>query len=364
MANHPQFGLLLAAFGALVLTPDALFMRLSGMGTAPMLAWRGLLMGGALVLAWLVLARGRRRADLGALLSGAGLTVAASQFFNSTLFSYGIATAPVPVVLFGVAAVPAFAAVFARLLAGEPTHWSTWATIAAVATGIAVAVLGDGIGPGAGHAVGPALGPDAGSAVGPEAGPDAGAGVGPGGGPAVGPDVAAGAGSRAGSSAGSGAGSGAGGWDAAALRGALAGLGVAATLALIFVTLRARPGVPILPAIGCGAILAGSAGLVSAGPAGVFDGAVWAIAVSGALILPVSFFALSLASRHTHASNVSLLLLLETVLGPAWVWAVLGERPTAAMILGGAIVVLSLAAYLLYMRRRTDPEAAPPVLPR
>ncbi len=291
MRRHPLFGLLLACFGALVLTPDALFMRLSGMGTAPMLAWRGLLMGLALMAAWIAFGRGDRRRDLLALCSGAGATVVAAQFFNSVLFSYGIATAPVPVVLFGVAAAPAFAAVIARALTGERTHWSTWSAIAAVALGIGVAVLGDG----------------------GESG-----------------------GAR---------------FDADALRGALAGLGVAATLALIFATLRARPDVPILPAIGSGGILAGTAGLVVAGPA-VFEGAVWAIAVSGAAILPVSFVSLSLAARHTHASNVSLLLLLETVLGPAWVWAVLGEAPTRAMLWGGAIVVLSLAAYLLYTRRR------------
>lgn len=290
MTRHPLFGLLLAAAGALILTPDALFMRLSGMGAAQMLAWRGLLMGTALLLVWLLLARGDLRGDLRALFTVAGLSVIASQIVNAVLFSYGIATAPVSVVLFGVAAVPAFAAVFAWILIGEATHWSTWAAIAAVTLGIGIAVLGDG--------------------------------------------------------------GGIAGFNAAALRGALAGLGVAATLAIIFVLIRANARLPILPAIGCGALIAGAIGFAMTGPAAVMDGAVWAIVISGALLLPVSFFALSLASRYTHASNVSLLLLLETILGPAWVWYGTSEAPTPTMVLGGGIVVISLAIYIVYTGRR------------
>jgi len=45
------------------------------------------------------------------------------------------------------------------------------------------------------------------------------------------------------------------------------------------------------------------------------------------------------------------LLLLETVLGPLWVWLGIGEAPTATMLLGGAIVVTSLALYILLSER-------------
>jgi drug/metabolite transporter (DMT)-like permease len=68
--------------------------------------------------------------------------------------------------------------------------------------------------------------------------------------------------------------------------------------------------------------------------------------MTGAVILPLSFGALSMASRHTHASTVSSLFLLETVFGPLWVWWGIGEAPTPAMLLGGVIVIGSLAIYL------------------
>ncbi len=286
MRSHPLFGLLLAGFGALVLTPDALFMRLSGMDGMQMLGWRGLSMGCLFLLAWAVTSR-NRRADLAVLITGVGLTVVLCQATNATLFPSGIALAPVSVVLVSVATTPVWSAVLARLLYGERTSGTTWITIAAVLTGIAIAVSGKG-------------------------------------------DTAL---------------------NSSALWGALCGLGVAFTLALNFVTLRNAGHVPILLCIGLGAILGGANGLFWTGPARMMDGAVWAILITGALILPVSFFSLSLASRYTAAANVSLLMLLETVIGPVWVWLGTDEVPTPRMLIGGALVLSSLAAYLLVSDR-------------
>ncbi len=289
MTRHPLFGIFLATFGTLVLTPDTLFMRWSGMGGFAMVAWRGLLMGSAMLLAWALFSRDRR-GDLAALVSGFGLTIVVCQFFNATLFGLGISVAPVAVVLFGLATVPVFSALLAWLILGEPTRLATWAAIVAVMGGIGIAVFGGKEG-----------------------------------------DV---------------------GLNLDALLGALYGLGTALVLALNFVVMRRRPQLPILLVIGTGAFLAGLTGMGVAGTAAMTDGAVWAIAVTGLVILPVSFFTLSVASRFTHASNVSLLMLLETVLGPAWVWLGTGEAPTPMMVVGGVIVVGSLAAYILWTGRR------------
>ncbi|SLN57960.1 EamA-like transporter family protein [Roseovarius gaetbuli] len=295
MTRHPLFGLILAVFGALTLTPDALFMRLSEMGGYQMVGWRGLLMGMVMLVLWALTSRTRRR-DLAVLASGYGVLILVCQYFNATLFSLGIAHAPVSIVLFSVATVPVFAALFARLIIKEPTRPATWVTIAVVMAGIALAVFGG-----------------------------EGAGV---------------------------------GLDRTALWGALAGLGVAMVLAMNFVILRAQPQIPILLVIGLGALIAGATGATITGSSVMMQGNVWAIAICGLVILPVSFFSLSLASRYTHASNVSLVLLLETVLGPLWVWLGMGEAPTPLMLAGGAVVVVSLAIYLWFTGRRVAARAA------
>lgn len=47
-------------------------------------------------------------------------------------------------------------------------------------------------------------------------------------------------------------------------------------------------------------------------------------------------------ARLIPAAEVALLTLLEVVLGPLWVWLALGERPGAATLAGGAIVVAAV----------------------
>lgn len=272
-------GVALALFGVLVLTPDALLMRLSGMDGAQMLGWRSTTMGLVLIVAWLFSRMGHWRADAALVFSGAGLAIAASQGVNGALFTLGIVNAPVTLVLLGVATVPIFAALFAWVLMGEPTGRATRITIGCVLVGIALSMADN--------------------------------------------------------------------TEAVDAMGIVYGLGVAICLSLSFVLIRRHGAVPILPSVGLGALGAGLVGAVVAGPEGMMEDAVlWPILVTGAVVLPVSFYCLSLASRFTAAANVSLVLLLETVLGPLWVWWGIGEAPTPMMVVGGAIVVGSLAVYL------------------
>lgn len=291
-------GTSLALAGALILTPDAALMRLSGMDAGQMLAWRGLCMAALFLMAWALTSQSRL-ADLAALASPVAGLVIACQAANATLFPLGIASAPVAPVLLGVASVPVWAAVLARLLHGERTAPATWRAMAAVLTGIALAVSGHG---------------DPGE-------------------------------------------------TGSALIGAACGLGVAMALALNFVTLRHHPGLPLLPAIGLGALLAGSAGLVTATPARLTEGHLAPILAAALLVLPLSFFLLSLAARHTSAATVSLLMLLETVLGPLWVWLATAEAPAPRALAGGAVVIAALALYLA-PARRPRPLASAPGSPR
>ena len=48
----------------------------------------------------------------------------------------------------------------------------------------------------------------------------------------------------------------------------------------------------------------------------------------GLIILPIPFTCLNLAARYTSPAIVSLLMLLEMVLGPFWVWLGIGEGHT------------------------------------
>lgn len=69
------------------------------------------------------------------------------------------------------------------------------------------------------------------------------------------------------------------------------------------------------------------------------------LAVSGFVQMPIAMILVTVGTRYLPAAEVSLLLLVETVLGPVWVAIVLGEIPSDATYVGGAIVVATLTLH-------------------
>jgi len=65
--------------------------------------------------------------------------------------------------------------------------------------------------------------------------------------------------------------------------------------------------------------------------------------VNGAVILPLSFTLLTLGPALISAPEVSLYMLLETVLGPVWVWLAGYDSPTFAGLVGGGILIAAMA---------------------
>ncbi len=51
-----------------------------------------------------------------------------------------------------------------------------------------------------------------------------------------------------------------------------------------------------------------------------------------------------IASRHLVSAEVTLIMLLEFALGPVWVWWFIGEIPSSWTVIGGSIIILSVAA--------------------
>ncbi|GGF71091.1 membrane protein [Terasakiella brassicae] len=60
-----------------------------------------------------------------------------------------------------------------------------------------------------------------------------------------------------------------------------------------------------------------------------------------------AFVMLGLGAKYIPSAEVSLLMLLETIIGPIWVWAVLNEIPSSNAVIGGGIVVGTLALHSL-----------------
>jgi drug/metabolite transporter (DMT)-like permease len=74
--------------------------------------------------------------------------------------------------------------------------------------------------------------------------------------------------------------------------------------------------------------------------------------VLGGFVVPVSFSLITLGPRYISAPAVSLLMLIETVLGPTWVWIFLGEVPSSRTYIGGAVVLGALILHSVFAIRR------------
>jgi drug/metabolite transporter (DMT)-like permease len=96
----------------------------------------------------------------------------------------------------------------------------------------------------------------------------------------------------------------------------------------------------LLNNLGCAAILLpiGLSGGTLAGPAHKMA-VVWA---TGVVQLAIPYVLFQLALRRVEPVDASLLILLEPVLNPVWVWLVVGERPDVATFVGGAAILLAM----------------------
>mgnify|MGYP001292940170 FL=1 len=63
------------------------------------------------------------------------------------------------------------------------------------------------------------------------------------------------------------------------------------------------------------------------------------------MCVAIPFVLVTIAPRFITAAEVNLFFLLETIIGPIWVWLIIKEQPTPETIVGGAIIVLTIATH-------------------
>ncbi|MFT8719257.1 DMT family transporter [Acetobacter sp.] len=83
------------------------------------------------------------------------------------------------------------------------------------------------------------------------------------------------------------------------------------------------------------------------------------LAAFGVLTQAFCFLLFLLGSRYIPPSEAGLITLLDVVLGPFWVWLAFGEQPEGVAILGGAMVLLAVAGYLIVSGRRKKRVSIP-----
>ena len=145
------------------------------------------------------------------------------------------------------------------------------------------------------------------------------------------------------------------------LLGDLCALGASIVLAAALTVLRLRPHIPRTGMIAASGVVAGLLAVPVAAPFSLDAASYEVLAVMGLVQMPVAMALLAIGPRYLPAPEVSLWMLVETFLGPLWVWLAMGERPPESTWGGGALIVTTLAvhSYLgLRAGRRTGKRAA------
>ena len=120
-------------------------------------------------------------------------------------------------------------------------------------------------------------------------------------------------------------------------------LGVPVCFALNLVIIRgARARADMLPTVMVAGVLSMVLAFPLAGPLSASGRDLAILALMGSVQLGLGCLLMTAASRHLAASEIGLLALLEPLLGPVWVWALMGERPSEAALLGGAVVLAAV----------------------
>jgi drug/metabolite transporter (DMT)-like permease len=78
------------------------------------------------------------------------------------------------------------------------------------------------------------------------------------------------------------------------------------------------------------------------------------LALSGLIQMPIALLLITVGTRFLPATEVSLFLLLETILAPIWVWMVFGELPPEATLAGGILILVTLVLHTIVGFRRRE----------
>ena len=63
------------------------------------------------------------------------------------------------------------------------------------------------------------------------------------------------------------------------------------------------------------------------------------------LCVAIPFVLVTIAPRFIPAAEVNLFFLLETIIGPVWVWLIIKEQPSIETLQGGAIIIATIAIH-------------------
>ncbi len=122
--------------------------------------------------------------------------------------------------------------------------------------------------------------------------------------------------------------------------------------ACFVVILRKKRSINMLPATAVGSLIAAMVAVFAT--SGDLQVSMHDLAICftwGAVISSAGHFLVVTSSRHLGGAELTLLILIEFVLAPIWVWLLINEVPGMMTLAGGAIVLFAVAGHAMFSMR-------------
>ncbi len=72
------------------------------------------------------------------------------------------------------------------------------------------------------------------------------------------------------------------------------------------------------------------------------------------MCVAIPFVLVTIAPRFISAPEVNLFFLLEVIIGPIWVWVIINEKPSIETIIGGFVIIVTIAAHSYAALKKTQ----------
>ena len=133
--------------------------------------------------------------------------------------------------------------------------------------------------------------------------------------------------------------------DAGDILGNALGLVTAFGLAVGAVIIRSAKKIDLVPSAMFGKLLVAIIAFYFADNLNLIGNDLTIVPLMCVMCVAVPFVLVTIAPRYITAAEVNLFFLMETILGPLWVWLVILEQPSIETIIGGILIIITIAIH-------------------
>jgi drug/metabolite transporter (DMT)-like permease len=134
--------------------------------------------------------------------------------------------------------------------------------------------------------------------------------------------------------------------------GDILGLITALGLAIGAVTIRSAKKKNLVPAAVVGKMLVAIFAIFFVETFILLEKDLWIVPLMCIMCVAIPFVLVTVAPRFIPAEEVNLFFLLETIIGPFWVWLVIKEQPSLETIQGGLVIIVTIAIHSFLKLRK------------